>query len=403
MPEIAPGRILVVDDDDSARFVWVRLLRGAGHTVFEASTLAKAAVLLRECRPELVVLDVHLPDGNGLDFCREIKANDELGAVMVLQISAGFVTDEDHIRGLEAGADAYLTDPASPGVVVATANALLRLCRAERALKEMLAVEQQAREEAETADRLKDDFLATLSHELRTPLNAIVGWTTLMRTMKMDDDARRHAIEIIERNARAQAALIEDLLDVSRIAQGRLQLTWHVVQVPAIVAAAVETIRPSLEAKGLTIVPSVTPDPRMLVRGDPVRLQQVVWNLLSNAVKFTPAGGRIEIGTEHDDTHVMVRVSDTGRGIDPSFLPSVFDRFRRAETGTTRSEGGLGLGLSIARQLVEMHGGTLTAESAGQEQGSTFVIRLPRLAPSAGGLRRAAPPAARATGENASR
>jgi signal transduction histidine kinase len=403
MAEIAPGRVLVVDDDESARFVRVRLLRGAGHTVFEAGTLGRAAVLLREFRPELVLLDVHLPDGNGMDFCREIKADDDLGAVMVLQISASFVTDEDHIKGLDAGADAYLTDPASPGVVIATANALLRLSRAERALKEMLALEQQAREEAETANRLKDDFLATLSHELRTPLNAIVGWTTLMRTMKMDDDARKHAIEIIERNAKAQAALIEDLLDVSRIAQGQLQLTWHAVQIPAIVAAAVDTIRPSAEAKGLTIIPSITPDPRMSVRGDPVRLQQVVWNLLSNAVKFTAAGGRIEIGTEHDDTHVIVRVSDTGRGIDPSFLPSVFDRFRRAETGTTRSEGGLGLGLSIARQLVEMHGGTLSAESPGEEQGSTFVIRLPRLAPSAGGLRRAVPPAARATEENAPR
>jgi signal transduction histidine kinase len=268
------------------------VLRGAGHTVFEAGTIGRAAVLLRECRPELVVLDVHLPDGNGMDFCREIKADDDLGAVMVLQISASFVTDEDHIRGLDAGADAYLTDPTSPGVVVATAKALLRLSRAERALKEMLALEQQAREEAETANRLKDDFLATLSHELRTPLNAIVGWTTLMRTMKMDDEARRHAIEIIERNAKAQAALIEDLLDVSRIAQGQLQLAWHAVQVPAIVAAAVDTIRPSAEAKGLTIAPSITPDPRMTVRGDPVRLQQVVWNLLSNAVKFTPGGGR---------------------------------------------------------------------------------------------------------------
>ena len=297
------------------------------------------------------------------------------------------MTDEGHIRGLEAGADAYLTDPTSPGVVAATANALLRLCRAERALAEMLALEQQAREEAETANRLKDDFLATLSHELRTPLNAIVGWSTLMRTTKMDDVARRHAIEIIERNAKAQAALIEDLLDISRIAQGKLDLTWHAVQIPAIVAAAVDTIRPSAEAKGLTLVPSLTLDPTVTVRGDPVRLQQVVWNLLANAVKFTPAGGRIEIGTEHDDTHVLVRVTDTGRGIDPSFLPSVFDRFRRAETGTTRSEGGLGLGLSIARQLVAMHGGTLTAESPGEQQGATFVVRLPRLAPSAGGLR----------------
>jgi signal transduction histidine kinase len=403
MPEVAPGRILVVDDQEVSRFARIRLLRGAGHTVFEASRLAEAAVLLREYRPELIVLDINLPDGNGLDFCREIKKDDELRAVMVLQMSASFVTDEDQVRGLEAGADAYLTDPTAPGVFLATTAALLRLSRAERAVKDMLALEQQAREEAESANRLKDDFLATLSHELRTPLNAIVGWTTLMRTMNMDEDARRHALEIIERNAKAQAALIEDLLDVSRIAQGQLQLSWLAVQIPAIVAAAIDTIRPSAEAKGLTLVPSITVDPRMSVKGDPVRLQQVVWNLLSNAVKFTPAGGSIEVSTSHDDTHVIVEVIDSGRGISAEFLPNVFDRFRRADTGSTRAEGGLGLGLSIARQLVEMHGGTLTASSAGEKHGATFVIRLPRLAPSGAVPRRPGRAAFTAAEENAQR
>ena len=387
MVDIAPGRILVVDNDESARFMRAQLLRGAGHTVFEASTLVQATELLRQCRPELVVLDVDLPDGNGLDFCREIKANDELGTVMVLQISASFMIDEGHIRGLEAGADAYLTDPTSPGVVAATANALLRLCRAERALTEMLALEQQAREDAETANRLKDDFLATLSHELRTPLNAIVGWSTLMRTTKMDDAARRHAIEIIERNAKAQAALIEDLLDISRIAQGKLDLTWHAVQIPDHRCHSGDTIRPSARSQGTHArsVPHARPD------GDGSRRSgSAPTGRLESARerRQVHAGGRAHRDRkEHDDTHVLVRVTDTGRGIDPSFLPSVFDGFRRAETGTTRSEGGLGLGLSIARQLVEMHGGTLTAESPGEQQGATFVIRLPRLAPSAGGLR----------------
>jgi signal transduction histidine kinase len=297
---------------------------------------------------------------------------------MVLQMSASFVTAEDQVRGLEAGADGYLTDPASPGVFVATTNALLRLSRAERAIKEMLTREQAARTDAESANRLKDDFLATLSHELRTPLNAIVGWTTLMRTIEMDDEQRRRAIEIIERNAKSQAALIEDLLDVSRITQGQLQLTWLSVHIPAIVAAAGDTIRPSAEAKGLSLVTEMTADPRMTVQGDPVRLQQVVWNLLSNAVKFTPPGGKVQIALTLDDTHIEVRVSDNGRGIEPAFLPLIFDRFRQADAGSTRAEGGLGLGLAIARQLVEMHGGTLTAASAGQGQGSTFTLRLPR-------------------------
>jgi signal transduction histidine kinase len=297
--------------------------------------------------------------------------------VMVLQMSASFVSNDDQVRGLEAGADAYLTDPVSPGVFVATVNALLRLSRAEQALKEMLIREQQARAESEAANRVKDDFLATLSHELRTPLNAIVGWTTLMRTIAMDETAWRRAIGIIERNARSQAALIEDLLDVSRITRGQLQLERLTLHVPAIVAAALDTIRPSAHAKDLTLVTDIAPDPRLTVRGDPIRLEQVVWNLLSNAVKFTPSGGTVEIRVAIEDDVVEVRVSDTGRGIDPEFLPLIFDRFRRAEPPSARNEGGLGLGLAIARSLAEMHGGTLTAESQGENRGATFFLRLP--------------------------
>jgi signal transduction histidine kinase len=378
MPSRIPGRIVVVDDNDGSRYARVRWLEDAGHTVFEASTLRKADVLIREMRPELVVLDINLPDGNGLDYCRQLKADGELAMVMVLQMSASFVTAADQARGLDGGADAYLADPVAPTVFMATVGALLRLSRAERGLKDLLAREQQARNEAEAANRLKDDFLATLSHELRTPLNAIVGWTTLMRTIEMDEEARQHAIQIIERNAKSQAALIEDLLDVSRITQGQLQITWMSVHLPAIVAAAIDTIRPSADAKGLTIDTQITADPRAIVQGDPVRLQQVVWNLLSNAVKFTPPGGAVQASLRVEDNIVEIRVSDNGRGIEPDFLGLVFDRFRRADAGTTRAEGGLGLGLAIARQLVEMHGGTLTAASGGENQGATFLVRLPR-------------------------
>ncbi|HET7217788.1 MAG TPA: hybrid sensor histidine kinase/response regulator [Vicinamibacterales bacterium] len=376
-----PGRILIVDDNDASRYARMRWLADAGHTVFEADRLGKADVLVREVRPDLVVLDINLPDGSGLDYCRELKQNEELRTMMVLQMSASFVSNEDHVRGLEAGADAYLTDPVAPAVFVATVAALLRLSRAERALKELLEREQIARAEAEAANRLKDDFLATLSHELRTPLNAIVGWTTLMRTIEMDEEARRRAIEIIERNAKSQAALIEDLLDVSRITQGQLQLAWLTVHVPAIVTAAIDTVRPSADAKGLELLTEITADPRATVLGDPVRLQQVVWNLLSNAVKFTDARatgrGAIRAVVAIVDDFVEVRVSDNGRGIRTEFLPLVFERFRRADAGFTRSEGGLGLGLAIARQLVEMHGGTLTAASEGEDRGATFVVRLP--------------------------
>jgi len=388
MANVSPGRILIVDDNDGSRFARARLLRAAGHTVIEAGRLRDADVLIREMLPELVVLDVNLPDGNGLSYCRVIKQDPDLGAVMVLQMSASSVTEEDQIRGLDAGADSYLIEPVSSGVFVATVAALMRLSRAERSLKDLLAREQEARAEAESANRLKDDFLATLSHELRTPLNAIVGWTTLMRTIEMDDEARRRALEIIERNAKSQAALIEDLLDVSRITQGQLKLTWHSVNLSAIVAAAIDAIRPSADAKGLALTTEMTADPRMSVQGDPVRLQQVVWNILSNAVKFTPPGGRIELALTMDDSHVQLRVSDTGRGIRPDFLPLIFDRFRRAEGSSTHVEGGLGLGLAIARQLVEMHGGTVTAESEGESKGATFVVRIPRQSPAPVGATR---------------
>ena len=390
VPSSAKGRILIVDDHDASRYARMRWLGDVGHTVFEADRLAKAEVLVREMRPDLIVLDINLPDGSGLDYCRKLKQDDELRTMMVLQMSASFVSNEDHVRGLEAGADAYLTDPVAPAVFVATVGALLRLSRAERALKELLEREQNARAEAESANRLKDDFLATLSHELRTPLNAIVGWTTLMRTIEMDEEARRRAIEIIERNAKSQAALIEDLLDVSRITQGQLQLAWLPVHVPAIVAAAIDTVRPSADAKGLELGTDITADPRATVLGDPVRLQQVVWNLLSNAVKFTDARvagrGSIHAAVAIVDGSVEVRVSDNGRGIRREFLPLVFERFRRADGGLTRAEGGLGLGLAIARQLVEMHGGTLTAASEGEGKGATFVVRLP-WQPASGGRR----------------
>jgi signal transduction histidine kinase len=372
------GRIVVVDDNDASRYARLRWLQDAGHTTFEASTLRQADVLIREMRPELVVLDINLPDGNGLEYCRKLKADEDLRTVMVLQMSASFVSEADQVRGLEGGADAYLTDPVAPPVFVATVGALLRLSRAERSLKELLEREQQARADAEAANRLKDDFLATLSHELRTPLNAIVGWTTLMRTIEMDEEARQRAIAIIERNAKSQATLIEDLLDVSRITQGQLQLSWLSVHVPAIVAAAMDTIRPSADAKGLTLSAQIAADPLATVHGDPVRLQQVIWNLLSNAVKFTPAGGTVRASVTLNEPYVDVSVSDNGRGIRPEFLNLVFDRFRSADAGTTRAEGGLGLGLAIARQLVEMHGGTLTAASEGENKGATFLVRLPK-------------------------
>jgi PAS domain S-box-containing protein len=249
--------------------------------------------------------------------------------------------------------------------------------RAEEQLATLLAREQAAREEAETANRLKDEFLATVSHEIRTPLNAMLGWSNMLRSGRLDAAGAERAIEIIERNARSQAQLIEDLLDVSRIITGRLRLEVRAVDLAAVIDGAVESIRPAAAAREIELV--VTLDRAIAtLYGDANRLQQVVWNLLSNAVKFTPRGGRVEVRLEAVDGSAKVTVRDTGQGISPDFLPHVFDRFRQANASSTRSHAGLGLGLSIVRHLVELHGGTVKADSDGVGQGATFTVMLPR-------------------------
>jgi signal transduction histidine kinase len=270
-----------------------------------------------------------------------------------------------------------------PNVLVATAHAMLRVSRAEHALKNALAMEQQARMDAEAANRAKDDFLAALSHELRTPMNAIIGWVDLIQKMNMDDAARERALAVIDRNARAQAALIEDLLDVARISKGQVQLRADHVYLPNVVAAALDTVEPSASAKDISLASSVTGEAHLSMQGDAARLQQVVWNLLSNAVKFTPRGGKVEVSLSGDPSSAVIVVTDTGRGMNPEALARVFDRFYQT-TPTVGSGDGLGLGLTIARNLVQMHGGTLTASSPGTDMGTSFVIRLPRSTPAQG-------------------
>jgi signal transduction histidine kinase/DNA-binding response OmpR family regulator len=248
--------------------------------------------------------------------------------------------------------------------------------QAEEERARMLVREQAARAEAESANRTKDEFLATLSHELRTPLTAILGWSHLLQTNKFDDKSTTRALETIERNARSQSQLIDDLLDVSRIITGKLRLDVRPVELTKIVEAVVESSRPVADAK--TIQFEVTLDKSASqVMGDATRLQQVVWNLFSNAVKFTPEGGRVEVRLERDDAHAQIIVSDNGQGINPQFLPVIFDRFRQADGSTTRKHGGLGLGLAIARHLIEMHGGTIQARSEGINKGATFTVQLP--------------------------
>jgi PAS domain S-box-containing protein len=247
--------------------------------------------------------------------------------------------------------------------------------RAEEEREQLLASERDSRSEAEEANRLKDEFLATISHELRSPLNAILGWARLLREPDMRGDQMERALETIERNAQAQARLIEDLLDVSRIVSGKLSIQMRPVTLNSTIQSAVADLRLAAESKGIDL--RLTEDEEIKLIGDADRLQQVVWNLLSNAIKFTPEGGRVEVGLKRVGERAELRVSDTGRGISPEFLPHVFDRFRQATRTDARSRAGLGLGLAIVRHIVEAHGGNVTAESAGFGLGATFVCKLP--------------------------
>ena len=232
-------------------------------------------------------------------------------------------------------------------------------------------------QEAQEINRLKDEFLATLSHELRTPLTAILGWTSLLRTLKLDSETAASALATVERNAQSQRRLVDDMLDASRIITGKLRLDRRPARLAPVVEAAAASARPAADAKRIELKVEAAGGEALLVTGDPDRLQQVVWNLLSNAVKFTPEGGRVSVKLERAGDEAVVSVADTGEGIGPEFLPRVFDRFTQADQSTTRAHGGLGLGLSIARHLVELHGGAITADSAGEGRGATFRVRLP--------------------------
>jgi PAS domain S-box-containing protein len=248
--------------------------------------------------------------------------------------------------------------------------------RADEERRQLLDSERAARSEAERVSRVKDEFVATLSHELRTPLNAILGWTQLLRAKASDPKMVGQGLEVIERNARVQAQMISDLLDVSRIISGKVRLDPRAMDLALVVENAVQSVRFAAESKGIILERDLAA-PEVPLAGDPDRLQQVVWNFLSNAIKFTPAGGRVRIELQSVDGTARVRVSDTGQGFPPDLAPSLFERFRQADASSTRRHGGLGLGLSIAKEMIELHGGTIGAESPGEGQGAVFWITLP--------------------------
>jgi signal transduction histidine kinase/ActR/RegA family two-component response regulator len=269
--------------------------------------------------------------------------------------------------------------PVRVAAVFSIVRAALRARARQYEMRDVLVSLYTARKQAEEASQLKDEFLATLSHELRTPLNAILGWTALLRQNLVEPERIPRVLEIVERNAKAQAQLVSDVLDVSRMITGKIRLNVEVVSMSSIVSDAIDTVRPGADAKGVRIL-FERPRVPMFVNGDAERLQQVVWNLLSNAVKFTPAGGDVRVTLEATGTDVHVSVTDTGIGMTPEFLPHVFERFRQADQSFTRTYGGLGLGLAIVKQVVELHGGEATADSKGQGQGATFSVRMPAAA-----------------------
>ena len=489
------SRILVVDDNAPSRYAVSRTLRKEGFEVLEAATGVDALAIADEDQPDLVLLDVNLPDLHGFDVARRLKSGERTRLTPILHLSASAIKSEDRIDGLAAGADAYLVEPVDPGELVANIRALLRLRTAEARLQrtaamlstviessplaiavfdsdgsvlrwnpaaerlfgiaaeaieertletaalpgwlvnaphvaawlqsgssvehtfqrpdglavdiamfaaplqgangyvaifedvsmrkrferergEWLVREREARAEAEAANRLKDEFLATLSHELRTPLNAILGWLQILRQNEADPDKRDRALDIIERNATAQQQIINDILEVSQIVRGQLKLDMQPLDIVSAVEAAVESVRPTTLAKRQAVTLDV-PLQRPIVSADHARVQQMLWNLLANATKYTQREGRIEVGVAVAGSDVEITIRDNGKGIAADALPYVFERFRQEHAGPTREYGGLGLGLAIVRHLADMHGGSVRAASDGAGRGASFTILLP--------------------------
>ena len=498
-PEFRPierseHELLVIDDNPASRYATVRQLRSAGFRTREAANGAEGLAAADDTI-SAVVLDIHLPDIDGFDLCALLRTRPATARVPVLHLTAAYVTDEDKVRGLDAGADAYLTRPVEHAVLVATVQALVRTRVAEDAMRrseskfraiyvqaqagiallddrgrlvdanpamlrllarteaevigqplgrfappewthkiadfavapdapvtllempvqrpdgalihvewsvsphiepgvtmavatdvsQRIALEQQrqqlldrersARSEAEQVSRMKDDFIAVLSHELRTPLNAIMSWTHVLRQRGGNEETLR-GLAAIERNGTTQARLISDLLDMSRLNLGKMPLTLVLIDPADEVESSVNAIRPTNGVNGPRIELQRAASYRP-IRVDASRLQQVIWNLVSNAIKFSPPGGRIVVALDEDEVGLHIRVSDEGQGIAPEFLPFVFDRFAQSDAASNRQRGGLGLGLSIVKQLVEAHGGTVSAASDGLGRGASFDVWLP--------------------------
>lgn len=378
--------ILVIDDNPTDRLLIIRELERK-FTELQVKEIINTKVLAQAIEQggfDVVITDYQLGWSDGLTVLKQFKSRYPECPVIMFTNSGN---EEIAVEAMKSGLDDYIIKapnrynrlPTAVKFALERTELRQRAQRLEQERDLLLAQERAARAQAEEANRLKDEFLANLSHELRTPLNAMFGWVQLLRLQRLKDDDYRRATETIERNAKSLAQIIEDLLDVSRIVTGKLALNMHPVELIPVIEAALSTVRPAAQTKAIEIECKLDPKAGAIL-GDAMRLQQIIWNLLSNAVKFTPQGGRVEIQLVRRGAKVALMVSDTGIGICPEFLPYVFDRFRQADSSSTRQQGGLGLGLAIVRHLVELQGGTVQAESLGKEQGATFTIQFPLLA-----------------------
>jgi signal transduction histidine kinase len=364
------ANILVVDDNADMRGYLCRLLGQRWKSRGAPDGLAALASIQRD-PPDLVIADVMMPRLDGFGLLRALRADDATAQVPVMLLSAR-AGEEAAAEGLRAGADDYVSKPFSARELIARVESRLSQAR-------LRAAERNGRDAAEKANQARDEFFAMLSHELRTPLMAVLGWTALLRGDRLGPQDSAYAIDIIERNARTQRRMVDDLLDVSRIVTGRLRIDSRTIpSLAPVLAMVVDSFRPVAHAKGLTVATMLEPGAGPL-NADPERLQQVVWNLLSNAIHFTPPGGTITVGCARNEANVVIRVRDTGRGISPEAVPHIFERYWQAGSTHPRKQG-LGLGLAIAHKLVELHSGSIEARSDGEGRGSLFTVTLPAAA-----------------------
>ncbi|NVB78210.1 MAG: response regulator [Kofleriaceae bacterium] len=362
--------VLNVNDHVANLYMVSKMLKNAGFRVLEARSGGEALEIALRDQPELIVLDVHLPDLSGIDVCRRLKTDERTQHIKVIHTSATFVSSTNKTQGVEAGADGYLTQPFEPQELIATVRSLIRL----KSIESDLVTRNDA---LVSADRRKDEFLAMLGHELRNPLAALSMALPILERFPPRDDIEARTIGILRRQMGVLTQLVDDLLDVSRVTRGRIELTRSTIDLRELIHRVVEGIDQRVFApRQQKLALDLAPQP-FRVSGDAVRLEQVMTNLLDNSSKYSDPGTTIEVSLVADGTSAVVRVRDHGVGIDAATLPIVFDLFAQATTSLDRARGGLGIGLTLVRSLVELHGGTISAASDGIGHGTTMTIRLP--------------------------